>query len=135
MGDHAKAHLLAPLAHHKLGRLGQTLVVPVAILLGAGRLPAALLALQVLQVAYGHLDDFRLFHPSPTFAHVLLRNESRKIGQAGVHPISAPFLNDPVRQWILLRMEKWNTIDSMVSVVVLIWFDMILDGCFLLLFA
>lgn len=85
----------------ELGRLLHTVHVAttvVALLLLA-------LALQVLQVPDGHLDDLRLLDTASPLALVLRRDEAGQVRQAGVHAISSPFLNDSMGKWILLWAE------------------------------
>lgn len=60
------------------------------------------LALQVLQVTDGHLNDFGLLDAATPLALILWRYEAGQISQAGVHAIATPLLNDAMRQWILL---------------------------------
>ena len=61
--------------------------------------------LEMLHVANGHLDDLGLLHSSSTLLQVLGRYEPTQIGQAVVHTIPPPFLDDPVRHRILLEQE------------------------------
>lgn len=60
------------------------------------------LALQVLQVPDGHLDDLGLLDAATALALVLRRDESGQVRKAGVHAVAAPFLDDAVGEWILL---------------------------------
>lgn len=50
----------------------------------------------MLHVADRHLDDLRLFDSAPTLLQVIRRYESAEIGQAVVHTISSPLLDDSV---------------------------------------
>lgn len=96
-------HLIAnlPMASciQKIRRLLQTLLVAQLV---QTVLVHVFLVLQLLHVSDGHLDDFRLFDPSASFALILRRYQTRQIRQAGVHAIASSFLDDAMREWILL---------------------------------
>lgn len=52
--------------------------------------------LQVFHVLDRHFDDLGFLDSTPALFHVLRRYEPRQVGQAVVHPIPSPFLDDPV---------------------------------------
>ena len=57
---------------------------------------------EILQVPNGHFNDFSLLNSTSTLLHIMAWNELTEIGQTVVHPVSAPFFNNPVRCGILL---------------------------------
>lgn len=63
------------------------------------------LALQVLQVPDGHLDDLRLLDAAAALALILRRDEAGQVRQAGVHAISSPLLDYAMGERILLWMD------------------------------
>lgn len=86
----------------KLGRLLHAVHVAAAVF----ALLLQTLALQMLQMPYGHLDDFRLLDAAASLALVLWWYQAGQICQAGVHAIPATFLNDAMREWILLLLGR-----------------------------
>lgn len=67
------------------------------------RLPVSVAFLyEILQVLYGHFDDFRLLQaPAPLF-HIVNGNQLAQVGKTVVHSVSPALLNDPMRSWVLL---------------------------------
>lgn len=82
----------------ELGRLLHAVHVAAAVV----TLLLLALALQVLQVPDGHLDDLRLLDAAAPLALVLRRDEAGEVRQAGVHAVATPLLDDAVGEWILL---------------------------------
>lgn len=97
-GQQAIAKVLHLTIVEELGRLLHAVHVAAAVL----ALLLQDLALQVLQMSYGHLDDLGLLDAATPLALILWRYEARQIGQAGVHAVTPTLLNDAMRQWILL---------------------------------
>lgn len=50
----------------------------------------------MLHVTDRHLDDLRLFDSAPALLQVFRRDESAEVGQAIVHAISSPLLDNPM---------------------------------------
>lgn len=98
------ARLLHLTIVEELGRLLHAFHVAAAIF----ALLLETLALQMLQMPDGHLDDFGLLDAAASLALVLRWYQARQIGQAGVHAITATLLDNAMREWILLLGEGIN---------------------------
>lgn len=57
---------------------------------------------EIFQMFDCHLDYFCLLDSAAPLFHVMCRNKFAQIGEAVIHTISAPLLNNPVRCWVLL---------------------------------
>ena len=66
-----------------------------ALGLGAG------VALEVADVLDRHLYDLRLLDAAPALPQVAGGDQAAQVGQAVVHPVPPPLLDDPVRQRVL----------------------------------
>ena len=55
----------------------------------------------MLQVFDGHFDNFGFFDAAAAPLQVLLRQQFREIGEAVIHAVSPPLLDDSVRHWVL----------------------------------
>ena len=62
--------------------------------------------MQVFDVFDCVLNDLRLLDPAPALLVVQLWDQLAEVGQAVVHPIPTPFLDDPVGFGILERRKK-----------------------------
>lgn len=63
------------------------------------------LRLQLLDVLRGHLDDLSLLDAALALLEVCDRDELPQVGQAVVHAVPPPLLNDPVRHLILEQKD------------------------------